>query len=468
MNTSKNNSLSNVTNGLLRDSELNVSQSGSASSLLVGEGTSPEDSSTSARRTDKEPIPDGHNTIFSRGFDTNGNRDEVVAGHCHEPDTENENVSVPTTANLQNSSTGSLDIAQLNTVDDSPTARPGEAAQQPQRTSPLVGDGSHLRFDDALVPEHDYSLLFSVPGKAIDTNEMAAGAYVPEKFYTKQEIDWLSTTTKLQSFLIQVDDYVVPSDQWPEQIGEKKMCAYFDPSAECVLKHEEVLEGLHNTGWASVKSLVFHEYGQTPHGCTAYAYLGAFSVRKDFETLSMDEWEFVEVQMKAHLWERFAELKGLITCEEMQEFYKLVHCFVMDPLDDDVQLDVQGILEEEQKKGAEEEAQQEESNSHHHSSQASPLQVASDVLPPAGSGDTPNDSSSPGSGVTEETHRTRCNWQKSHSAPAVPESATVTCENDWSEASMDDTQAVFNHKRSHDQPPRVRSRKMTGAGLLHH
>ncbi|THU98397.1 hypothetical protein K435DRAFT_32031 [Dendrothele bispora CBS 962.96] len=152
----------------------------------------------------------------------------------------------------------------------------------------------------------------------------------------------------------------------------------------------------------------------------------------------------------------------------MQKFYKLVHCFVMDPLDDDVQLDVQEILEKEQKKGAGEESQQEESD-HHHSSQASPLQAASDVLPPAGSGDTPNDSSSPGPGVTEETHRTRCNWQKSHSAPAVPESATVTYEKDWSEASMDDALAtVFNHKRSHDQPPRVCSRKMTGAGLLHH
>ncbi|THV01818.1 hypothetical protein K435DRAFT_775936 [Dendrothele bispora CBS 962.96] len=223
MNASKNNSLCNATDGLPRDSELNVSQSGSASSLPVGEGTGPENSSTSARRTDKEPMPDGHNTISSKGFDTNGNRDEVVNGNCYEPDTGNENVSVPTTANLQSSPTGSDDIAQMNTVDDSPIARPGEAAHQPERTSPLVEEGSHLRFDDALVPEHDYSLLFSVPGKAIDTNEMAAGAHVPEKFYTKEEIDWLSTKTKLQSFLIQVDDYVVPSDQWPEQIGEKKI-----------------------------------------------------------------------------------------------------------------------------------------------------------------------------------------------------------------------------------------------------
>ncbi|THU83208.1 hypothetical protein K435DRAFT_971655, partial [Dendrothele bispora CBS 962.96] len=93
MNASKNNSFSNVTNGLPRDSELNVFQSGSASSLPVGEGTGPEDSSTSARRTDKEPIPDGHNTISSKGFDTYRNRNEVVNGNCHEPDTENENVS---------------------------------------------------------------------------------------------------------------------------------------------------------------------------------------------------------------------------------------------------------------------------------------------------------------------------------------------------------------------------------------
>ncbi|THV01819.1 hypothetical protein K435DRAFT_383374 [Dendrothele bispora CBS 962.96] len=153
----------------------------------------------------------------------------------------------------------------------------------------------------------------------------------------------------------------------------------------------------------------------------------------------------------------------------MQEFHKHVHRFVMDLLDDNVQLDIQGIFEKEQKKGAEEETQQEESDSHPHGSQTSLLQVASDVLPPAGSGDTLNDSSSPGPGVTEETHRVRCNWQKSHSAPAVPESATVTYENDWSETSMDDALAtVFNHERSHDQPPRVCSRKMTGAGLLHH
>ncbi|THU98396.1 hypothetical protein K435DRAFT_777541 [Dendrothele bispora CBS 962.96] len=219
MNASKTNSSSNVTDGLPRDSELNVFQSGSASSLLVGEGPGPEDSSLSVRRTDEDP----QNTVISKGFDTNRNKDEVVNGNCHGLNTEDENGSVPTPAKLQNSPIGLDDIAQLNTVDDSPIARPGEAAQQPQRTSPLVGEGSHLRFDDALVPEHDYSLLFSVPGKAIDTNEMAAGAYVPEKFYTKEEIDCLSTKTKFQSFLIQVDDYVVPSDQWSEQIGEKKI-----------------------------------------------------------------------------------------------------------------------------------------------------------------------------------------------------------------------------------------------------
>ncbi|THU98355.1 hypothetical protein K435DRAFT_31285 [Dendrothele bispora CBS 962.96] len=134
-------------------------------------------------------------------------------------------------------------------------------------------------------------------------------------------------------------------------------------------------------------------------------------------------------------------------------------------LDDDKQLDVEEILEKEQKKRAEE-TQQEESDSHHHNSQTSPLQVATDVLPPAGSGDTPNDSSSE---LPKKQHLARCNWQKSHSAPAVPESATVTYEYDWFEAPMGDNLATaFNHKRSHDQPPRVRSRKMMGAGLLHH
>ncbi|THU98356.1 hypothetical protein K435DRAFT_795739 [Dendrothele bispora CBS 962.96] len=123
MNASKNNSVSNVTNGLPRDTELNVFQS-------------------------------GQNTVTSKSFDMNGNRDEVVNGNCRGLDTEDGNGSVPTTANLQNSPIGLDGVAQLNPVDNSLVTQSGEAVSQPQRTPPLVGEGSNLRFDDALLLEH--------------------------------------------------------------------------------------------------------------------------------------------------------------------------------------------------------------------------------------------------------------------------------------------------------------------------